>query len=161
LTTQAKDDAIRYIHNEIGYNFRLTNIQAALGVAQLEQLPVFIEKKRHIYEMYQKCIDNYPGLNLATVPNYSINNHWLSILSIDSDEYGLDREQLMALLYKNRIQTRPIWHLNHLQNSYKNCQNYRIENAQSLVDNSLCLPSSVSLTSNMIQSIFDLLNRCN
>ena len=159
LTTQAKDDAIRYVHHEVGYNFRLTNIQAALGVAQLEQLPGFLKQKRDIYEHYQQGLAGIPGLELAPVPEYSTNNHWLSILSIDRDQYGLDREAVMASLNDNQIQTRPVWHLNHLQQPYQDCQNYLIENAQPLVDNSLCLPSSVSLSSEMIKKILMVLRR--
>jgi perosamine synthetase len=159
LTTQAKDDAIRYVHHEVGYNFRLTNIQAALGVAQLEQLPGFLKQKRDIYEHYRQGLAGIPGLELVPVPEYSTNNHWLSILSIDGDQYGLDREAVMASLNDNQIQTRPVWHLNHLQQPYQDCQNYLIEKAQPLVDKSLCLPSSVSLSSEMIKKILMVLRR--
>ena len=145
LTTQAKDDRIRYIHNEIGYNYRLTNIQAALGVAQLEQLPGFLKRKHEISLKYQTSLETIEGLSLAKVPDYADNNHWMNVLQIDSNVYGEDRETLMARLEKNRIQTRPIWHLNHLQKPYVNCQNYKVDYAKELVDNSLGLPSSVSL----------------
>ena len=84
LITQAKDDPIRYIHNEIGYNFRLTNIQSAVGVAQLKQLPDFIKRKKEIYRQYQKSLDKIEGLLLSSVPNYAQNNHWLNILQIDT-----------------------------------------------------------------------------
>ena len=146
LTTQAKDDPVRYIHQEIGYNFRITNIQAALGVAQLEQLPVFLKRKRDIFSQYQTAFDNIAGLTLAGVPDYAGNNHWMNLLQIDKDAYGEDREELMQRLDENGIQTRPVWALNHLQEPYREFQNYHIEYAEKLINNSLCLPSSTNLS---------------
>jgi perosamine synthetase len=146
LTTQAKDDPIRYIHNEIGYNFRLTNIQAALGAAQLEQLQTILKRKKEIYSFYQSAITTVKGLTISKTPNYAHNNHWLNILKIDNDIYGEDRDKLMKKLEDNDIQTRPVWKLNHQQKPYSNCQHYEINAAEKLVETSLCLPSSPGLT---------------
>jgi len=157
LTTQAKDDPIRYIHNEIGYNFRLTNIQAAVGVAQLEQLPGFIIRKKEIFKEYQEKINNIPGLSIAGTPDYADNNHWMNLLQINSKAYGKDRDALMKELEKKEIQTRPVWALNHLQKPYKKCQNYRIERAEELLNYSLCLPSSTNLSSGKIKNIIEML----
>ena len=155
LTRQAKDDRVRYIHNEIGYNFRLTNIQAALGVAQLEQLPYFLEQKKKNHEQYLTGVMNIDGLSIAPVPDYADNNHWMNILQIDEQMLEVDRETLMDRLEKKGIQTRPVWHLNHLQKPYENCNSYEIINAQTLVNNSLCLPSSVNLQNQEIKSIIN------
>jgi len=157
LTTQAKDDHVRYIHNEIGYNFRLTNILAALGVAQLEQLPTFLKRKREIYLQYKTTLSNIEGLSHAEVPNYANNNHWMNLLQIDSEIYGEDREALMRRLDEKGIQTRPVWALNHLQKPYKDYQKYGVQRAVELVKNSLCLPSSTNLTDdNLIHVITQL-----
>ena len=158
LTKQAKDDAIRYIHDEIGYNFRLTNIQAALGVAQLEQLPVVLKRKKEIYDFYQSAIENIDGFSLSNPPDYADNNHWLNLLQIDNNIYGEDREELMKRLEENSIQTRPVWKLNHEQKPYKNCHYYKIENAKKLIENSLCLPSSSNLTNENLNKIVSQLN---
>lgn len=158
LTTQAKDDRFRYIHDEIGYNFRLTNIQAAMGVAQLEQLPGFMERKREIFREYQTALQDIKGLTLANIPDYADNNHWMNLIRIDSPLYGEDREMLMQRLEKNGIQTRPVWTLNHLQKPYKNCISYEIDNAYKLVNDSLCLPSSLNLTEDEITKIITNLN---
>ena len=155
LTTQAKDDAVHYIHNEIGYNFRLTNIQAALGVAQLEQMPRFMERKKEIFQQYQTALNNVTGLSLADVPDYAENNHWMNVLEIDSTVYGEDRVALMQRLGQHGIQTRPVWPLNHKQRPYRDCQNYKIEEATKLVDKSLCLPSSSNLTDVDIQQLLN------
>ena len=158
LTTQAKDDPIRYVHDEIGYNFRRTNIQAALGVAQLEQLPEILKRKKEIYDFYQSTIENIDGLSLSKVPDYAHNNHWLNLLQIDSKVYNEDREVLMKRLEENGIQTRPVWKLNHEQKPYKDCQYYKVEKAKKLVDNSLCLPSSSNLSNENINKIVSVLN---
>ena len=153
LSTQAKDDSVRYIHNEVGYNFRMTNIQAAMGVAQLEQLPKFLRMKKEIYRTYKEKIDVIPGLNIADVPEYANNNHWMIALQIDKDVYGKDREELMAHLAENNIQSRPVWYLNHLQKPYKGCRSYKIEKALELLEKTLNIPCSVSLTEDEINTV--------
>tara|TARA_B100001750_G_C15522296_1_gene612948 strand:- start:11144 stop:12301 length:1158 start_codon:yes stop_codon:yes gene_type:complete len=161
LITQAKDDPIRYIHNEIGYNFRLTNVQAALGLAQLEQISNFLINKRATYNKYVKLIDEIDGLKMAETPKYSSNNHWMNILSIDVKEYGISREKIMSELDKEGIETRPIWFPNHLQKPYIDCQTYEIRYAEKLVEDSLCLPSSSSLLSNDIELILSKIKNIN
>ena len=156
LTTQAKDDSIYYQHDEVGYNFRLTNIQAALGVAQLEQLQHTLKRKKEIFGFYKTKINQIENLSLATVPKYSNNNHWLNILQI-SKGYSVNRDSLMSKLDRNGIISRPVWMLNHLQSPYKNCQSYKIENAKKLVMNSLCLPSSSTLLEKDLKKIIEQL----
>jgi len=153
LTNQAKDDSIRYVHDEIGYNFRLTNIQAALGVAQLEQLPEILKRKKQIYHFYQSELEGVDGLSISKTPDYANNNHWMNLLQIDKKVYNEDREELMKRLERNGIQTRPVWRLNHEQKPYKDCQYYKIERAFSLVEKSLCLPSSMNLNFSSIKII--------
>ena len=157
LTKQAKDDKIRYFHNEIGYNFRLTNIQAALGVAQLEQLSAFMERKRDIFSQYKTAVENIAGLTMTGVPDYADNNHWMNMLQIDSKSYGENMESLMQRLGKNSIQARPVWGLNHLQKPYMNCQNYRIKRSEELVSNSLSLPSSTNISKEDFNNIIEIL----
>ena len=159
LTTQAKDDSVRYIHHEIGYNFRLTNIQAALGVAQLEQLPEFLKRKKKIHRQYINAMEIIEGHTIAAGPEYAENNYWMNLLQIDSGTYGVDRETLMAHLEEKGIQTRPVWTLNHLQKPYRGFQNYKIENATELVKNSLCLPSSTNLSDGDINNILKMLTK--
>jgi dTDP-4-amino-4,6-dideoxygalactose transaminase len=157
LTTQAKDDEIRYIHNDIGYNFRLTNVQAALGVAQMERLPEYLEAKRASYTAYKREIDQIAGLHLADVPSYANNNYWMYALQIDAAVYGKDRESLMGYLQEKRIQTRPVWYLNHLQKPYRKCQNYEINMAPRLLARTLNIPCSVNLTKIDINRVVECL----
>ena len=158
FTTQAKDDPIKYKHNSIGYNFRLTNIQAALGLAQLEKLPEFLKRKKAIHKLYSKGLDKIKGFSLAKTPDYCQNNHWLNLLQINAKVSNLKRDHLFLKFKNNKIQTRPVWLLNHLQRPYKNCQNYKVENAKILIEQSLCIPSSVNLSNSDVIRVLDLLS---
>ncbi|RMH72106.1 MAG: LegC family aminotransferase [Gemmatimonadetes bacterium] len=157
LTTQAKDDPVRYIHHEVGYNFRLTNIQAAMGVAQLEKLAEYIEIKTRNYKRYQQEIEHIRGLHIAETPNYACSNYWFYCLQIDKDIYGKDREQLMAFLAAKGVQARPVWYLNHRQKPYRHCQSYQIETAWALWEKTLNLPCSVDLTPNDVAYVVSVL----
>jgi len=157
LTTQAKNDPVRYIHHEIGYNYRLTNIQAAIGVAQLEQLTEYIQIKKSNYEYYKREISSIPGLKLANVPDYGSSNYWFYCLKIDSDLFGMDREELMNYFADHKIQTRPIWYLNHMQKPYKDFQNYRIETAYELFKQTLNIPCSVNLSQDQLDTVIKVL----
>jgi perosamine synthetase len=157
LTTQAKNDDLLYIHDEVGYNYRLTNVQAALGVAQLERLSEYVEIKRRNYSIYKKEIDRIPGLHLAEGPAYASNNHWMYALQIHKSVFPMDRDGLLKHLRKDRIESRPVWYLNHLQKPYRECQSYKIEKAYKMLDITLNIPCSVNLTENDIGFVIDKL----
>jgi len=158
LTTQAKDDGVKYIHNEVGYNSRLTNIQAGMGVAQLEQLSKFLEAKKHVFLIYKEKINLTPGLHVANVPGYADNNHWMIPTQINKNIYGKDRDELMADMLQNDIEVRPIWHLNHLQKPYEHCQSYKIEKAEDLLAKTLSIPSSVNISEDQVNFVIKSLS---
>lgn len=159
LSTQAKDDPLRYIHNEVGYNYRLTNIQAALGVAQLELLNDYLPVKKEHYLFYQRAINEIPGLHLAETPPYAESNYWFYCLQTDAAVYGKDRETLMALFSAEQIQTRPIWYPSHWQKPYKHNQAYEITKAVELWEQTLNIPCSVELTGNEMTRVIEVLRR--
>ena len=159
LTTQAKDDEVHYVHHEVGYNYRLTNIQAALGVAQLEQLPEYLDIKLRNYLVYQSRLGGVPGLHLADAPPYARNNHWMYALQIDARRYGCSPSELMQRLTEQRIQSRPVWQLCHLQRPYRQAQTYRIDHAPRLHDATLNIPCSVGLEIQDVERIARVLNR--
>ena len=158
LVSQAKDNALRYIHNDIGYNFRLTNIQAALGLAQLENFKFFKKKKDQIYQFYKNEISKIEGLSLATLPEYADNNKWLNILKINSKIYKKNVLEIIMKLKKNNIETRPIWYPNHLQKKFKSYQKYEIKNAIKLLNSSLCVPSSTNIKISDLKKVVKALN---
>lgn len=134
LSTQCKDDVLYFVHNEVGYNYRMTNIQAALGLAQLEQLEGFIEIKE---ENYKEYIAN--GLELLPFRKGTRPNYWFYSLLTKN------RDSLIEALDEEKIQTRPIWKLNHTQKMYKSAQAYRIEKAEEFYDTIVNIPCSTNL----------------
>ncbi len=157
LTTQAKDDPLNYVHDEIGYNFRLTNIQSAVGVAQLEQLPSILKRKKKIYNFYRKKIADITGFSICSPPKYANNNHWLNILKINRKTINKHLGHLIKKFENNGIQARPVWKLNHMQKPYQKFQNYKIENSNNLVLDSLCLPSSPNISKRDLEKIINQL----
>lgn len=153
LIGQAKNDAVMYIHNEIGYNYRLTNIQAALGVAQFEKLDKMIATKRRNFDIYQRGIAEIDGVEMLEEPCGTFSNHWFYALIIDRKKYGMSNLDLMKALAKKKIETRPIWYLIHKQKIYKNNQAYRVEKAVELYNRTLHLPCSTNLTKDNIERI--------
>lgn len=158
LTTTAKDDAIEFVHNEVGYNYRLTNIQAALGLAQLEKINQYLKSKKLIYLQYKKLISENKKLNFKEIPNYASSNYWLNLVEFKDISKKSTLLKKINFLKKNQIEVRPIWQLNHLQKKYKNCEKYKISNALSLINKTLCLPSSISLTKEDIKRVVSTIN---
>ncbi len=156
-TTQAKDDAIRYIHHDVGYNYRMTNMAAALGVAQLEQLDAFCEIKKARFEAYRDAVGEIEGLNLAEPPSYAHCNHWFHCLQIDAERYGTDRDGLLDRLNNAGIQARPVWHPNHWQRPYRNCRRWRIERALRLWETTVNLPCSAGLSDRQFEQVTEAL----
>jgi len=157
LTTQAKNDPLHYIHDEVGYNYRMTSVQAAMGVAQMEQLPEFIERKEKNYNRYKELIKDIKGLRLLDVPDYCKSNYWFYSLFIDKEKYGLGRDELMMKLENEGIQTRPIWKLNNRQKPYINNQAYMIEKADYYFEHILNIPCSVGLTDEELERVVEAL----
>ncbi|SVD00969.1 uncharacterized protein METZ01_LOCUS353823, partial [marine metagenome] len=158
LTNQAKDDPVNFVHNEIGYNLRLTNIQAAMGLAQMENIDEALTKKRKINKFYRENLNLTDGLTLMNSPDYAENNNWLSVLRVEEEIYGQSSCTLIDKLRNESIEVRPIWKLNHLQKPYLKNQTYKIEKAKELVSNTICLPSSISLTSEQLEKIIKVIN---
>ena len=118
-----------------------------LLIAQLTLLPKFLKKKKIIHEKYKNKINKIKGLKISEVPNFAKCNYWLNVLEIDKKNLSKRKLlQIIKYLLKNGIETRPIWRPNHLQKPYKNCQTYRLNYANQIYKNRLCLPSSVQLT---------------
>lgn len=146
LTTQAKDDPIEYVHNEIGYNYRLTNVQAAMSVAQLEQLEEFIKAKRRVAAYYVQQLGEVDGIAPSREAPWAKSIFWLCTILVDKDRYGLSSRELIGHLSGCGIQARPFWMPIHRQRPYLDCQAYRIEVVDRLYDQAVSLPCSVGIT---------------
>lgn len=157
LSTQAKDDSLYYVHNEIGYNYRMTNLQGALGLGQLEQLNKFINKKKANYKLYKSNIDKIQGLSLMDFKNNIAPNYWFYSLLIDN-KYPLKRDDLIKFLLEKGIQSRPIWGLIQNQKPYRQCESYKIEKAKYYIDRVINIPCSTNLEKGDIDIVLKALN---
>ena len=146
LSVQAKTDSLYYIHDEIGYNYRMTNIQAAFGVDQIDRLEGFIETKIKNYKLYKKEIGKIEGLIFLPFRLDTRANHWFYSLVVDFKKYGMDRDQLLKKLDQQGVQTRPLWGLIHKQKPYLKNQGYYIEKAYDYERDLLNIPCSSNLS---------------
>lgn len=153
LTTQAKDDPERFVHHEIGYNYRLTNVQAAIGCAQLERIDEFIRIKRAHFSMYKRCLAGIRGLRMIEEPPGTRSNYWHYTLVVDERACGITADALRRKLGEREVETRPIWELNHRQRPYHGCQSYGVEKAIGYHQRCLNLPCSVGLDPAVIKEI--------
>lgn len=159
LSTQANDNSLHYVHNEIGYNFRLTNIQAAVGVAQLEQLDKFVLRKKEINNFYKLELESIKSLNINPSPSYASNNHWMSsILLKDAKDINL-RDSIMHKLAELGIQTRPMWKLCHLQKPYLSKQSFQIENSIDIQMKTINIPSSTGISEDQLSQVVSKLKQ--
>lgn len=142
LTTTAKiPHRWEYKHDHIGYNYRLPNINAALGCAQMEQLPTFLEQKRQLAERYQKAFQDIEGIRFFTEPHFAKSNYWLNVLLLD--EAIADKRDLVLEKTNDRgIMTRPAWTLMHQLSMFKDCPAMELTCAESLANRLINIPSS-------------------
>jgi len=146
LTTQAKDDPFEYVHNEVGFNYRLTNIQAALGCAQMEQIESFVDRKREIAATYNRELQNVRGVGFMQEAPWAFSAAWLYTIRIDEQEYGIDSRALLKQLNQNGVQSRPLWQPMHHSPAHKDSPSFKVEIADAVHRDAVSLPSSVGLT---------------
>jgi perosamine synthetase len=146
LTTQAKDNPIEFIHGAVGYNYRLTNIQAAMGCAQLEQLDGFVRKKRQIAARYNDTLGAMPGFQIPVEAGWAQSNHWLYTVRIDERMAGISSRNLLAALGGSKIQARPFWQPMHLSPAHRDCQSWNCDVSERLWRECLSLPCSIHLS---------------
>ena len=155
LGVQAKTDSLYFVHDEVGYNYRMTNIQAAFGTDQIDRLESFIETKIRNYNLYKKAIEKIEGLTLLPFRSDTRANHWFYSIIVDEDKYGIDRDELLRKLNDNNIQTRPLWRLIHKQKPYLDNQSYRIEKAGLYEKNLINVPCSSNLSEDEVEVVVD------
>ena len=146
LSTQAKDDVHYYIHNEIGYNYRMTNLQAALGVAQMEELPEFIRRKQKNHKLYCSLFEGFELGRMIGFRTDINSNMWFYSLEINQDKVKASMREIITALEKRGVQTRAIWGLINEQLPYKDEMTYKLEKAPYYAERILNLPSSTQLT---------------
>ncbi|MBN7774059.1 LegC family aminotransferase [Clostridium aminobutyricum] len=157
LTITAKnttpEDALYFVHGEVGYNYRMLNLQAALGVSQMDQLESFIQTKMSNYELYKKELSDVNGITILPFESGIRANHWFYSLYIDENGFGESRDDLMHRLIDRGIQCRPIWKLIHILDPYKDAQSYQVEKAIDYADHILNVPCSTNLSAEDVKYV--------
>ena len=146
LSTQAREPAPHYQHTELGYNYRLSNLLAAVGRAQLEVLSERVAARRRINARYRALLGDVPGITFMPEAPYGRPNCWLTCILVDPDEAGTDRETIRLALEAEDIESRPLWKPMHLQPFFADAPMVGGDISAGLFDRGLCLPSGSALT---------------
>ena len=159
LATQARDKAPHYQHSQIGYNYRMSNILAGIGLGQMEVLDKRVSQKREIFNWYKTLFAKTEGITFQEEPSSDFfSNRWLTSIIIDEKITGFDREDLRLLLEKHNIESRPLWKPMHLQPVFKDAPAYINGTSELLFDKGLCLPSGTNMDKNDKLRIEQIIN---
>ena len=154
LSTQAKTDLLQFLHDEVGYNYRMTNVQACLGIAQLERLEEFIAHKKALYDHYVEKLDGVKGLRILPFrEDCTRSNHWFFSLYVK--DFALDRDEIIEKLQAQGIQTRPVWALIHEQADYPRNEAYALDKALDYRKHIVNLPCSPNLSMEDCDRVID------
>ncbi len=161
LATQARQKTRHYEHTEVGYNYRLSNILAAIGRAQLEVIEDRVEKRRKVYQRYQEALGDLEGLSFMPEKEYGRSSRWLSALTVDEKRCKVSRDQLIEALERDNIEARPVWKPMQLQPLYKGFEYYSfgedISVSEELFEQGLCLPSGSNLSKEEQDRVINIL----
>ena len=157
LTTQAKDDPEEYIHHEIGYNYRLSNIQAAFGCAQMEVLPSYVSRRRAIHALYRSQLYSVPGICFQEEAEGVKSNFWLTTVRIDRSLFGMGSRALRQKFKAAQIEARPLWQPVHLSPAHQDAFKLPCPVAEDLFANALSLPSCSSATDEDIERVIQVI----
>ena len=155
LSTQAKDDPVEYVHNAIGYNYRMTNLLAAMGCAQMEQLDEFVETKRRIAQRYVDSLAHVPGIRLPEEASWAFSTFWMFTILLDENVVPVSSRDLLRELSSRNIQTRPLWQPMHQSRAHNPIGSPPCPNAEALYLQALSLPCSVGLTWSQQRRVID------
>ncbi len=146
FAAQASEPAPHYEHMHVGYNYRMSNVAAAIGLGQLEALPARVRQRRAVFEQYREILGGEPGLSFAPEASYGTATRWLTALLVDSAVFGADRDAVRRHLEAAGIEARPVWKPLHLQPVFAGAEHLGGAVAEDLFNRGLCLPSSSQLS---------------
>lgn len=151
--THSKDSAKHYRHSEIGYNYRMSNVLAGIGIGQLKVLEQRVRRKREIFDFYRRALEDLPDVAMMPIPKGSVPSFWLSCLTVADRHTPLD---ILIALEKENIETRQVWKPMHLQSCFAHCDFFDNGGvAQSVFEHGICLPSDTKLTNDQLQRVVD------
>lgn len=157
LSTQAREPTPHYEHREIGFNYRLSNLLAALGRGQLRSLRAKVERRREIFEIYRKHLSDAPGVSFMPEDPNGRSNRWLTCIMVDPDVAGVTREDVRLHLESRFIESRPTWKPMHLQPIFQGSPAFLDGTSDTIFSNGLCLPSGSGMTDEEVAQVIDAL----
>ncbi|MEW6001822.1 MAG: aminotransferase class I/II-fold pyridoxal phosphate-dependent enzyme [Nitrospirota bacterium] len=161
LSQQARDPTPHYEHSQIGYNYRMSNVLAAIGRGQLRVLDDRIEARRKIFDYYENALSGVPGIEFMPEAPYGCSNRWLTVILINSDKFGADREEVRLALEGQNIESRPVWKPMHLQPVFKGCTIRGGDVCEDLFNRGLCLPSGSAMTNEDLDRVAEAIKSMN
>ncbi len=160
LSQQAREAVPWYEHREIGYNYRMSNLLAALGRGQLRVLQQRVERKREICGLYQEYLADVPGISFMPEADYNQANRWLTVILIDPEKFGAAPLEIIERLEQENIESRPLWKPMHLQPVFRHCRVRGGGVSEELFALGLCLPSGTAMSDSQIEDISNLIRSC-
>lgn len=162
--TQARDKARHYQHSEVGYNYRLSNILAGIGRAQLKVIEDRVETRREVFRRYQEALLGIEGFNFMPEAPYGRSNRWLTAMTVDSTKCSTTAVEIMDILAQENIESRPVWKPMHLQPLYEGYEYYSHKENDSISDElfkyGICLPSGSNLTEKDQDKVISCIKKC-
>ena len=160
LSQQARDSGPHYEHSEIGYNYRMSNISAAIGRGQLQILDEGIRRRREIFASYKEGMKDLPGIQFMPEAPYGRSTRWLTVIAISPEEFGANRETVRLALEADNIESRPVLKPMHLQQVFSGCKIRGGSVSEDLFDRGLCLPSGTALKNADLERIVSIIRKC-
>lgn len=160
LSTQARDPAPHYEHSEVGYNYRLSNVLAAIGRGQLSVLADRVEARRRNFQYYKRELGDIPGIEFMPEAPWGGHTRWLTTLTVNRKLLGTSREDLRLYFEAAEIEARPVWKPMHMQPVFQDCERIGGGVAQQLFEDGLCLPSGSALSEDELSRVVAIFKRC-
>ena len=170
LSQQARERSPHYEHTEIGYNYRMSNILAAIGRGQIEVLDERVKQKRKIFAWYKNALKDVPGIEFMPEADYGVANRWLSVILITPSLFGADREDVRLALKAEDIESRPVWKPMHMQPVFQDnrtgkqtgkktypCWMFGGAVSEDFYERGLCLPSGTAMTKNDLSRVVKII----
>lgn len=160
LSSQARELADHYEHRHVGYNYRLSNLLAAVGRSQLSDLPRRVKRRREHFRAYAKALGGLPGVQMQPEAPWGRSTRWLTCLTVNPKKAGIDREKIRKALAKNNIEARPLWKPMHLQPVFSGAEYYGRGVSDRLFRNGLCLPSGSGMSDQERGRVIEVFKGC-
>ena len=160
LASQARDPAAHYEHSRVGYNYRLSNVLAAIGRGQLEALGDRVRRRRWNFDFYQRGLEGVPGITFMPEAPFGRSTRWLTVLQIDPEEFGATGEEVRLALESSDIEARPVWKPMHLQPVFASARRVGGAVAEGIFEKGLCLPSGTRMTERDLDRVIGIVVEC-